>query len=125
MKHTTCMLVLISTISTAAADQTYRMHDGVTAFVVNREAKAFAVSVDVRDLNLFEQGSREVLIKVYDPDGNTVVREVIPDDGVTQPAYQHPTGAWDHEAWYYAWTRMQGEIPMLRKAIFHVSDSGW
>lgn len=108
--------------SNAIAEQTFRMHDGVTAFVVNREAKPFTVSLDVRDLNMFEEGPREVLVKVYDPDGRTVVREVIPDDGITEPAFQHPTGAWDHEAWYYAWSRMQGEAPMIRWSAFSQSD---
>ena len=115
-----CALLLVLAIvsSSDAAGQTYRMHDGVTAFVVNHEAKAFSVSLDIRDLNMFEEGPREVLVKVYDPDGHTVVREVIPDDGITEPAYQHPAGAWDHEAWYYAWTRMQGEAPMIRWSTF-------
>ena len=118
MKYHAFFFVIVSAVSTAAAEQTYRMHDGVTAFVVNRDGKPFTVSLDVRDLNMFEQGPREVLLKVYDPDGHTLVREVIPDDGITEPAYQHPTGAWDHEAWYYAWTRMQGEVPMMRWSTF-------
>jgi len=118
MKRLTYFLIVAAAASSATADQTYRMHDGVTAFVVNREGNPFTVSLDVRDLNMFEEGPREVLVKVYDPDGRTLVREVLPDDGVTEPAYQHPTGAWDHEAWYYAWTRMQGEAPMIRWSVF-------
>jgi len=111
-------LLVVTSISNVFAEQTYRMHDGVTAFVVNRDGKPFTVSLDVRDINMFEEGAREVLVKVYDPDGRTMVREVVPDDGITEPAYQHPAGAWDHEAWYYAWSRMQGEAPMIRWSAF-------
>lgn len=81
-----------------AAGTTYRLHDGITAFVPNPKGQAFQVTLDVRDLNLFESGPREVLVKVYDPDGQAVVREIIPDDGVTTSAYQQPAGAWEHEA---------------------------
>lgn len=116
---TAAILTLLFAITTpAAAEQTYRMHDGVTAFVVNPDGKPFTLSLDVRDINMFEEGPREALVKVYDPDGHTLVREVIEDDGITEPAYQHPAGAWDHEAWYYAWTRMQGEAPMIRWSAF-------
>jgi len=118
LKQSIFMLLFAASVSGASAEQTFRMHDGVTAFVVNRDGRPFTVSLDVRDINIFEQGPREVLVKVYDPDGRTVVREVLPDDGVTRPAYQHPTGAWDHEAWYYAWNRMQGEAPMIRWSAF-------
>lgn len=118
MKKLIPILILSAATAQAAAEQTYRMHDGVTLFVVNRDGKPLNLSLDVRDLNMFEEGPREVLVKVYDPEGRTVVRDVIPDDGVTEPAYQHPTGAWDHEAWYYAWTRMQGEAPMIRWSAF-------
>lgn len=105
-----------------AAEATYRLHDGITAFVHNVAGKDFTVTLDVRDVNLFENGPREVLFKAYDPDGRAVVREVIPDDGVTTPAYQPPAGAWDHEAWYYAHARMQGVEPMLRWSAFSAPD---
>jgi len=104
------------------APPAYRLYDGITAFVNNPEGRDFRLTLDVRDINIYETGPREVLVKVYDPDGRTVVRQVIPDDGVTSRAYQPPMGAWDHEAWYYAHCYMQGAEPMIRWSAFSAPD---
>ena len=100
------------------ANATHRLYDGITAFVANAEGKGFSVTLDVRDLNFHETGPREVLVKIYDPDGRTVVREVIPDDGITAGAYQQAAGAFDHEAWYYVYCRAHGAPPMVRWSSF-------
>ena len=97
---------------------TYRLYDGITAFVSNEKGKAFTVEVDVRDLNFLENGPREVLLKIYDPDGKAIVRKVIADDGITSGAYQHATAAFDHEAWYYVYCRAHGAEPMVRWSSF-------
>jgi hypothetical protein len=114
-------LVLLSTIGSSAtrgddfpAEEYHRLYDGVTLFVDNPEGRGFELSLDVLDTNLYENGPREVLVKAYDADGTTHVREVIPDDGVTSEAHLPPMGAWDHEAWYYAYLYMQGTQPMWR-----------
>jgi len=57
--------------------RTYRLYSGITAYVDNREGRDFAVRMDLRDLNIYGNGPREVLVKVYDPDGAAVVRECI------------------------------------------------
>lgn len=106
----------------ASAATTFRLYDGVTAYVPNPTGKAFTLTLDVRDLNLFETGPREVFVKIYDPDGKAIVRKVIPDDGVTSKAYLPVVGAWDHEAWYYAFCQMQGTQPMLRWSAFSSPD---
>jgi len=92
----------------------YRLYDGITAYVVNEDGESIDLTLDVRDLNIFEAGPREVLFKVYGPDGETLVREVIPDDGIASRNYLPRFGGWDHEMWYYGlqWTR--GSEPMLR-----------
>jgi hypothetical protein len=105
-----------------AVDTTHRLYDGITAFVHDADARDFTVSVDVRDINIYETGPREVLFKVYDPDGKPVVREVIPDDGVVSRAYLPPVAAWDHEAWYYTFCYMQGTQPMIRWSTFSAPD---
>jgi hypothetical protein len=105
-----------------AAAATHRLADGITAFVPNPEGREFTITLDVRDINVYENGPREVLLKVYDPDGGVLVREVIPDDGVTSKAYQQPTAAFDHEAWYYAFCAMQGAPPMIRWSAFSAPD---
>jgi hypothetical protein len=102
----------------AAGESTHRLQDGITAHIHNPDARTFTVSLTVRDLNLYENGPREVLCKVYDPDGKVLVREVIPDDGVASKSFLPPMGAWDHEAWYYAYIYMKGTQPMIRWSAF-------
>lgn len=113
---------LVVSLPASAASPTCRLYEGVTAFVNNSGGKDFTVTLDVRDINTFENGPREVLFKVYDPDGKAVVREVIPDDGVISKAYQPAAAAWDHEAWYYAYCNQQGAQPMLRWSAFSAPD---
>src|SRR5262249_3630836 len=113
-----CLLVS----SVASAQSAHRLHDGLTAFVHNAPGKDFTVGLTVRDLNLFETGPRELLVKVYDPDSGAVVRKVIPDDGVVSKAFLPPLGAWDHEAWYYAYCYMKGTQPMIRWSAFSEPD---
>jgi hypothetical protein len=119
---TFCILLVLAVPRTVAAQTTHRLYDGITAFVPNDAGKDFTVTLDVRDINIFETGPREVLFKVYDPDGTPVVREVIPDDGVVSKAYQPPVAAWDHEAWYYAHCNAQGVPPMIRWSAFSAPD---
>ena len=118
MKLPLTILTICSIALGTRAETTHRLYDGITAFVVNAEGKEFSVTLDVRDLNFHETGPREVLVKIYDPDGRTVVREVIPDDGITSGAYQQATGAFDHEAWYYVYCRAHGAPPMVRWSSF-------
>lgn len=101
---------------------TFRLYEGLTLLVNNPEGVAFKFTVDVRDLNLIEPGPREVLFKVYDPQGKALVREVIPDDGVVTRVSQGPTGGWDHEAWYYLHQYNHGTAPMLRWSALAAAD---
>jgi len=101
---------------------TYRLYEGLTLLVNNPDGKAFKFTLDVRDLNLTEPGPRELLFKIYDPSGKAVVREVIPDDGITTPIGQGPTGGWDHESWYYLHQYNHGTAPMLRWSALAAPD---
>jgi len=83
-----CALIAVTSVALSVGQaqetmkgQTYRLHEGITAYVNNPDGKDFSVGLDVRDLNLYANGPREILFKVYDPDGKPVVREIIPDDG--------------------------------------------
>ena len=105
-----------------ATGETYRLYDGITLFVNNEAGRDFTLSLDVRDINLLEKGPRELLVKVYDPDGRTVIREVIPDDGVTSGGVLPFGGGWDHEAWYYANCYMKGLQPLARWSMFSAPD---
>lgn len=114
--------VLWSCAPLSLAESTHRLQDGITVFVPNPQGKDFTVRLTVRDLNIYETGPREILCKIYDPDGQAVVRQVIPDDGVTSQAFLPPMGAWDHEAWYYAYNYMTGTQPMIRWSAFSAPD---
>lgn len=97
-----------------AGAATYRLYEGVTVYVHNPDGVAFDVRLELRDLNLMAQGPREVLFKVYDPDGRPVVREIIPDDGVTTAAFAGPAGGWADEFQYYASLYVRGTKPSYR-----------
>lgn len=93
---------------------TLRFSQGVTAYVDNPQGQAFEAAVDVRDWNQLENGPREMLLKVYDPEGVTLARKVVEDDGVTGHAYMPEAGGWDHEMWYYLLNYGRGSVPMIR-----------
>ncbi|MBI2441225.1 MAG: hypothetical protein HYV35_07640 [Lentisphaerae bacterium] len=98
----------------ASAGVTLRFYQGVTAYIHNPDGKSFEINIDIRDWNLMENGPREVLVKLYDPDGRPVVRQVVADDGIAGDAYLPETGGWDHELWYYTLCYGRGSAPMIR-----------
>lgn len=108
------LLILPSRALAQADGQFYRLHEGITAYVNNAEGKDFAVSLDVRDLNLYANGPREVLFKVYDPEGKPVVREIIPDDGCITANLPDRIGGWDHELQSFLNHYMKGTTPSFR-----------
>lgn len=101
-----------------ADEQTYRLYDGITAFVNNPAGQDFIVTLDVRDINHRMHGPSELLVKVYPPDGKPVVRQIIEDDGVLSPTAGQPAAGWDHEAWYYATCYSRGLEPGVRWSAF-------
>lgn len=103
-----------ATAPETATGQTYRLYEGITAYVNNPDGKEFTVTLDARDLNLFANGPREILFKVYDPAGQPVVREIIPDDGVASGSFPDRSGGWDHELQYYANLYAKGTVPSFR-----------
>lgn len=102
--------------------ETHRLYDGITVFVNNTEGRDFTLTLGVQDLNLLEKGPREVLVKAYSPAGNTLVREVIEDDGVISGGALPFGGGWDHEAWYYAQSYIHGLQPLIRWSAFSAPD---
>ena len=112
------MLALIFSVllsaTAARAEPFHRLYEGITAYVVNPDGRDFTVTLDVRDLNLYANGPREILFKVYDPEGRPVVREVIPDDGCGTANFPERTGGWDHELQAFYNHHAKGIPPMFR-----------
>ena len=126
-----CSRILLGVVSfaciTALAEpvpmaNTYRLYHGVTAYVNNPTGQTFELTLDLRDINIYANGPREVLFKVYDPEGKAVVREIIPDDGIVAKSFMPRIGGWDHELEYYALCYATGTSPMLRFSTW--SDPG-
>jgi hypothetical protein len=118
----TCLVICFAASLQAQTEDTVRLYEGMTTLVNNPRGKDFDITLDVRDINHLTPGPAEILIKVYDPQGHVVVREVLPDDGVTKNAYTSPMASWDHEAWYYATCYSRGLRPTVRWSTF--SDPG-
>lgn len=97
----------------AAEPVIYRLYDDLGAFVNNPDGKDFTITLDVRDINRVGRGPGELLVKVYDPDGRAVVREVIPDDGVNALGTGPTLAGWDHESWYYETCYSRGLDPVV------------
>src|ERR1051326_3022764 len=119
---TILVLLTVSTPTGAVAppesSQTFRLYDGIAAYIPNPDAKNFAIDLDIRDLNIFADGPRELLVKVYDPDGRVLIREIIPDDGMVGSGYEPAQGGWDHEFWYHPLCYPRGSQPMIRFSAF-------
>ncbi|MCX5658306.1 MAG: hypothetical protein NTW19_01120 [Planctomycetota bacterium] len=103
-----------ATSALAQGERTFRLREGVTALVANPEGKDFTVAIDVRDINLEANGPREVLFKVYDPEGKPVVREVIPDDGCAPVNPPNRIGGFDHDLQSYISLYAKGANPNVR-----------
>ncbi len=118
------VLVVLNTIicfitTLAFAQMLYRLNDGITFYLDNPEGKDFSIKLTIADLNFFEEGAREILFKVYAPDGNTLVREFIPDDGITNNLFAGRALGWDHELQYYADLYLKGiGIPFRWSELF-------
>lgn len=93
---------------------TYRLYEGITAYVLNPEGKDFTFRMELRDINMMAKGPREVMFKIYDPDGTPVVREILPDDGVTDGAFPDRVGGWCDEIQYFANLYAKGTNPSFR-----------
>lgn len=100
----------LSNAAGATEPVTLRCYQGNAIYIHNPDGQAFDINLELFDWNLMEPGPREVLVKVYGPDGETIVREVIEDDGASgEPLVE--AGGWDHEMWYYALLYGRGSQP--------------
>ncbi|MCX5662056.1 MAG: hypothetical protein NTW19_20445 [Planctomycetota bacterium] len=106
-------LAIVQPRAAHAQGATHRLYDDIAYFFDNSQGRDFAITLDIRDINHVVRGPSEVLVKVYDPAGNLLVREVIPDDGVNPNEPGGAPGAWDHDAFYYATLYGRGLRPAI------------
>ncbi len=118
MRYVWALTTVLGATTSINAAETYRLYDGITAFVNNYDGRDFTVTLGVRDINHRMHGPSELLVKIYSPDGKPVVREVIPDDGVLAHTSNPSAAGWDHEAWYYATCYSRGLQPLVRWSAY-------
>ncbi len=76
-------------------DAIWRCREGLVFHLLDEKGTGFNLSIDVRDMNTYMQGPREVLVFVSGPQGNILVNKIIPDDGVTKGDFKHKDGVAD------------------------------
>lgn len=76
-------------------DVLWRSREGLVFHMQDPAGGGFDVSVAVRDMNIYEQGRRPALIWMVGPQGQTLFRRVLEDDGVTSGNEQYREGVSD------------------------------
>lgn len=59
----------------------WRCRETLVFHLYDDRGDGFSLDVDLRDMNIYQQGERPVLLWVTGPGGNTLVRQVVEDDG--------------------------------------------
>lgn len=96
----------------------YRLRAGVSFYLVHANDEPFDVTVDLKDINLYSIGPQTALLKLYDPSGNILHDEDLPDDGITEGGYSAAFAGWDHEIWTRGVDReMGGDFPFRNDAF--------
>ena len=96
----------------------YHLRQGVTFYIANPKGIAFDATIDVKDINVYLHGPQTAMVKLYDPAGNILFNDEIPDDGIETGGYDLAWGGWDHELWARGGTRDAGAEPMFRWDTF-------
>ncbi|MBD3292110.1 MAG: hypothetical protein GF393_04240, partial [Armatimonadia bacterium] len=124
-------------------DVLWRAREGIVFHMQDAEGGGFDVGVAVRDMNVYEQGERPALVWMVGPEGETLFRQVLDDDGITSGNEQYRDGVSDVylDYRYREWHRVHSpdglppnkrRSPMLieperlpaRKVAFSVPDAG-
>ncbi|MCX5659681.1 MAG: hypothetical protein NTW19_08165 [Planctomycetota bacterium] len=100
------------------APEYFHLRQGITFYIANPDGKPFDINIDLKDINTFCRGPQPVLFKVYDPDGNILQDEFIPDDGVESGGYDQAWAGWDHEMWARGAARELGTEPLFTWSAF-------
>ena len=96
----------------------YRLRAGVSFYLVHANDDPFSVTVDLKDINVYSQGPQTALLKMYDPAGNILHDEDLPDDGITDGGYNAAFAGWDHEIWTRGVDRESGTDFPFRNDAF-------
>lgn len=73
----------------------WRCREGLVFHLLDEKGDGFNLSIDIRDMNTYLQGPREVLIFISGPNGNILVKRVVPDDGIIKGNFKYKDGVAD------------------------------
>ena len=104
------------------ASNTFRLSDGITAYVPNEEGKAFTVTLDVRDINLMETGpARSSSRSTIRPAGPWCARSS-PMTASSARGFCRRSGPGITKRWYYAYCACTAPSRCCAGACFSAAD---
>lgn len=96
---TTAALAAVQPVGKAAVflgeQVLWRCREGLVFHLRDGDGSGFRLDVDLRDMNIYQQGERPALLWVTGPQGNTLAKQVIADDGEVGGSARHCDGTSD------------------------------
>jgi len=89
-------------------DVLWRPREWLIFHMQDQKGTGFRLNITVRDMNVYMQGPRPVLVWIVGPRSNTLVREILPDDGIVSGNERYRDGLYDEFAdfRYREWHRL-------------------
>jgi hypothetical protein len=81
-------------------DVLWRTRETLVFHLLDDNGRGFNLDLTLRDMNLYQQGPRPVLVWLVGPSGKTLVRQIVPDDGIVSGNAQFCDGISDVYADY-------------------------
>jgi hypothetical protein len=85
----------VQTSSFVGKDIYWRLHEWIIFHVVNDTGRLFSIEVALADMNTYCQGPRPAMIWIVSPEGRTILRHIIEDDGIISGNERYKDGVYD------------------------------
>ena len=118
------VLIMLCGLAASAMASTHRLYDGITAFVPNPTARTSPSPSTCATSTSSRPGRARCCSRSTIPTASPVVREVIPDDGVTSQAFLPPRAPGTMRPGTTPTAHMKGTQPMIRWSAFS-APIGW
>ncbi|MFO7948667.1 MAG: hypothetical protein R6V19_17830, partial [Armatimonadota bacterium] len=106
-------------------DVLWRPREWLIFHMYDEEGTGFDLTVTARDMNVYLQGERPLMVWVVGPQGRTLVRQIEPDDGIVSGNEQYRDGVYDVFAdyRYREWHRVHspGAYPPAKQRSPHLT----